>query len=393
MIEHAGQDTTRRQSLRRIPVINGLRGIAILGVLMCHLFYRRLDPAASIVTVFGERISLSPLLSNGWTGVNLFFILSGFVLYLPYAAETRSMEPLSGRLAFYRHRFLRLMPLFYTAVITEWLLFAHYRTGSGLGELAAVLSVTFIFDPKTFGPSFNPALWSIGVEITFSIVFPVLVVLFRRFGIARLLPLILAVSLLARGIGIMASPAVAVTTFNSDSVVCHLDEFFLGMVLAQLYWRGRLPVRPKLYATIGAVLVLIAWEGFDRVLQTGLPPIARAVLNNVLDAGLVSILAAALVSRSTLAGFLSWRPLQVLGMMCYSVYIWHYPLLFWLSPGGRPLSAGQFAVLLPEALALIVVVSVLSYRFIEFRSVRDWRRLFLLAPPRAALRERPRLAD
>src|SRR6266436_3965033 len=58
-------------------------------------------------------IAISPLLTNGSTGVNLFFVLSGFVLSLPFAAGDRPLGTTRDWLSFYRRRALRLMPLFY----------------------------------------------------------------------------------------------------------------------------------------------------------------------------------------------------------------------------------------------------------------------------------------
>ncbi len=155
--------------------------------------------------------------------------------------------------------------------------------------------------------------------------------------------------------------------------------------MAHAYVAGRLPRRPLLLAGIGAVLILAAWTGFDLVLRQALPPICRAFLNDVLDAGLVAVVLAALVPRTRLAATLSWRPLQLAGVMCYSLYIWHQPLLNVLAPNRAAMSAPALLVAIAAFLGLSLVVAALSYSFIEFPRQRDWRRLFLLSPaePRA----------
>jgi peptidoglycan/LPS O-acetylase OafA/YrhL len=135
------------RSVNRLSVVNGLRGIAILLVLYYHLIAGTVSPS-------GVAIPLSPLMTNGWTGVNLFFILSGLVLFLPYSADDQPLRNLSDRLAFYRRRFLRLMPLFYFAVVIEWSL-AQGPQARNFGELISVLSGTFVLNPSSFGPSFN----------------------------------------------------------------------------------------------------------------------------------------------------------------------------------------------------------------------------------------------
>ena len=360
----------------RLESINGLRGAAILSVIYFHVICG-MWPAAAVP------VWLSPLVTNGWTGVNLFFILSGFVLFLPYAAGERRMVAPSDRAVFYRRRWLRLMPLFYVAVVGEWLLAAWQGHGR-ISELAWVASLGFIVSPNEFAPSFNPALWSIGVEIAFSMLFPSLVAAARRFGIARMLVAALVMSLAIRVLGIMRFPALQGATFNSDMLLCRLDEFVIGMMLAWLYLAGRLPWRPVLCAAAGVLLVAIAWIGFDQVLRGGLPPIARAGLNDLLDAGLFLVVRAVLAPETRFAAALGWRPLQVLGMMCYSIYIWHQPLLELMMPGRAALPASAFVLSLLLFAAALLAVAALSYRFIEFGRVSDWRRLFLLDRPQPA---------
>lgn len=362
----------------RLAPINGLRGIAILAVIYFHIVCG-MWPAAAVP------VWLSPLVTNGWTGVNLFFILSGLVLFLPYAAGERSMVTAADRLTFYRRRFLRLMPLFYLATIVEWAL-AGQHDGHGLGELLSVVSIGFTLDPHGFAPPFNTALWSIGVEIAFSAVFPLLVVAAQRFGLARVLTFALAIALAARLGGISRFPAVQGATFNSDMLLCRIDEFVIGMMLAQLYVGSHLPRYPAICATAGVLLVALAWIGFDRVLRGGLPPIDRAALNDVLDAGLFLVVWAALAPATRIGASLSWRPLQLLGMMCYSLYLWHLPLLDLIMPGRGAMGLGTFAASLALFAVAILAIAGLSYRFIEFGRVSDWRKLFLLGPPlRAAL--------
>jgi peptidoglycan/LPS O-acetylase OafA/YrhL len=362
----------------RLPVINGLRGLAIIGVLSCHFI-------AGMFTQDGLPPALSVLLASGWSGVNLFFILSGFVLFLPYAADDGAAAKLDRPFDFYRRRGRRLLPLFYIGVIGSWGLAVIHGMPAAPGQLLSVLSLDFIVDSHSFGPTFNWSLWSLGDEIGFSLMFPLLVVAFRRLGVVRLAGLAAVFALAMRVIGIWRSPALQGPTFNSDMFLCRIDEFVFGMMLAHAYVAGRFPRRPLLLAGIGAVLILAAWTGFDLVLRQALPPICRAFLNDVLDAGLVAVVVAALVPHTRLAAALSWRPLQFIGVMCYSLYIWHLPLLNALAPDRAAMSAPALAGAIAAFLCLSLVVAALSYRFIEFPRTHDWRRLFLLSPtePRA----------
>ena len=364
-------------------MVNGLRGIAIFGVISYHIiagmFTRQsLPPGASV------------LLANGWSGVNLFFILSGFVLFLPYAAGDRTLTGPGDRLDFYRRRAWRLLPLFYAGVLGSWAL-AVTMLGMPVnsGQLVSVLSFAFVFDARSFGPAFNVPLWSIGDEVAFSVLFPLLVLGFRRHGAVRMVAAAAIVALAMRIAGIWHFPALQVPTFNGDMFACRIDEFVLGMALAWAYLMGWLPRRPGLWMAGGVALILIAWTGFDLVLREVLPPLCRAGLNDVLDAGFAVIVLAALAPRSSLGAALSWRPLQVAGMMCYSLYIWHTPLLALVAVDRARMSAPLLAASLASFLGLTFAVAALSYRYIEFGRIQDWRRLFLLAPATKTFRRRP----
>ena len=109
----------------RIPVVDGLRGIAILAVLQTHLFVDLTPSGWGSIGLFTYQdlvIPICPLpLAHGWMGVNLFFVLSGFVLSLPYAEKRRRIETWDDAKAFWRHRARRLMPLYYFTVVIAWM--------------------------------------------------------------------------------------------------------------------------------------------------------------------------------------------------------------------------------------------------------------------------------
>ena len=91
----------------RNAFIDLLRGVAILGVVLHHLFWPTLDAAAYRLDVLGHGLSLY-FFNNGWLGVNLFFVLSGFVLYRPGIAADRASV-----FDYYRARATRLWPLLF----------------------------------------------------------------------------------------------------------------------------------------------------------------------------------------------------------------------------------------------------------------------------------------
>jgi peptidoglycan/LPS O-acetylase OafA/YrhL len=372
--------------LDRVPAINGLRGIAILAVLFCHVVAGTMPRTGPFLALAGIDVPLSPLLTNGWTGVNLFFILSGFVLYLPYAAGERAMADWHDGFAFYRRRARRLLPLFYVAALAVLALHAaHGITAEYLDEAAWLLSLAFMLSARHFGPAFNIPLWSIGVELLFSLIFPAIVLRARSLGLPRWLAIAVALSLAARVVGYLAFPNADGASYQADNIACRLDEFVLGMMLARLHVEGRLPRRAGLFGAAGIGMIAAAWVGFDLALHGVWPALARAALNDVLDAGFAAVIVAALAPGSRVEAALSLAPLQVLGMMCYSLYIWHWPVLMALAPDRGAMSWPAFAAASAAFLALTLAIAAVTYRFVEFRHVRDWRHLFLLDAAAAPL--------
>src|ERR1019366_5166991 len=98
--------------MKRLAVINGLRGYAILGVIYFHLigvFFNR--PGWFTFSIGNLPVFPLTYLGHGWLGVDLFFILSGFVLYLPYANGSRELKTKDHLWTFYKNRASRLLPL------------------------------------------------------------------------------------------------------------------------------------------------------------------------------------------------------------------------------------------------------------------------------------------
>jgi peptidoglycan/LPS O-acetylase OafA/YrhL len=349
--------------MERIGVVNGLRGLAIIGVLFQHI-----GLGWAFAAVGGGFAVLRPLFSNGWTGVNLFFILSGFVLFLPYAAQRRTMATWLDIGHFYRARFLRLMPLYYFAGVILLLLAGSVLGSAAFNELAIDLTtVRFVLRPYHFGVAINFPLWSIGVEILFSIVFPAVVIAIARVGLVPILAAAVFAALAARVEGRVWDIHPTGPNFISDNIFGRIDEFVIGMALARWHVEGRIPSWARHLMWPGVVLILLAWAGFYQCQYQGASVIWMAPLNNVLDLGFVGVLAAALTPRDDASGLLTFAPLQVAGMMCYSLYIWHAPVMDALHD-----SHG-----LVVALPVLIVLAAFSYRYIEFGRVADWRRLFL----------------
>jgi len=363
----------------RIGAINGLRGIAILGVVWHHLFAHGLTPPGSYSVEF-LNFTLLPLtiFSNGWLGVNLFFILSGFVLFYPFALNRRKMANWSDCGRFYSRRARRLMPLFYfsLAVFIAVDLFIYNRLDT-VQHLLLYITATFNFNVATYFPSVNWVLWSLGLEIWFSVLFPLLLIVSNRFNISRLLLLGLLLSLVVRIIGNQEIGANIYGNPIKDSIFGRLDDFLVGMWLCQLYrnppsWR----IPSMGLFGVGVLSILVVSSVWDHIALGTMSLAVRPFLNNLFQLGAVCIIYSLIISdRSRLLAWLSNRELQILGMMTYSVYIWHGRLILILRDEvGLVAWTGIVPLLL--YLATLLVISMASYRFIEFWYIKDSKTLF-----------------
>lgn len=362
----------------KLDVINGLRGAAIVAVVWHHLFglYFKPDSAIALAPEITHRLFF---LSYGWIGVQLFFVLSGFVLYLPFARGKARMETRADWKQFYLRRAARLLPLYYLVALL-CLVLNQVPPVHDLRlplELVSIAGALFTFAPHGFQPHLNPPLWSLGVEIWFSILFPAMILAFRRWGPVRTLLAATALSWVSRGLGLALSPGHPILPLTMG-LTANLEIFALGMALAQAYVVGIRVRWPQLVTLGGAALValsLVTAEAAGRWVQI---PFADVVALGfaAMIAGLLSLEAGWL--RAAFAN----RPVQVLGMMCFSLYVWHEPLLRHVfEADAAPLD--DLARTLPLYLFLLLAVAALSYRFVEFGRSANWRALFLIDRPPA----------
>ena len=380
----------------KLGVINGLRGLSILAVFCYHLFSRFVDESGVYYELGPISLPVSAVLNNAWIGVNVFFLLSGFVLFLPYVLERRTMSGEADVKSFYRRRFQRLMPLYYVSIVAA-AIFLHFSdpnapqffpepTSSAFYFDAFFLgTATFNFVPELYAPPLNWVLWSLGIEIWFSIIFPLLVYLARRIGIGRLTIAVLVVSLGTRLLGehvyAGGGPCFYLDPIK-DSVIGRLDDFVLGMLLCHLFLkRGPLgSVKAVLACLFGALGLYLACCFWDLVAATpaavGAPTAPRPAppfLNNLVGVSMFTLSYGALSLRAAPLRFLFTNgPLQILGMMCYSIYLWHGIAIFKLFTS----HADYDLVPLCAKVVLILLFSALTYRYVEFGWEKNWKRLF-----------------
>jgi len=331
------------QTLRYRPDIDGLRGIAVLAVVLYHAHV--------------------PGFSGGYVGVDVFFVISGYLITQLLEATGGTGSPRAWG-EFYLRRARRLLPallvLLAAAAIAATVLFLPadlVRFGRGL-LLATVFlgNVGAWLDGGYFAPGwrFTPLrhLWSIGVEEQFYLIFPLVL-----FGILRLptrwrTVLVALLALSSLSLAIWAATRWPVQ--NYYLLPTRGWELLVG-VWAALYPRPacdskRTGLAALAFITLAAVVWQASFEHFPSI--ANLAACASTALLIRTNSG----------TQTAIGRALSVRPLVFTGLISYSLYLWHAPVLAFASYYSVTEPSGPSRALL---LALIYAVSALSWRYVE----------------------------
>ncbi len=311
-----------------LPPLDSLRGLAILGVLLAHLWRPEM-------TTFWGRL-LTKIAALGWVGVDLFFVLSG-MLITGVLLDSRGRWQSLGR--FLARRALRIFPLYYFFLFISLVLMPIYVDRLGLGRFFgfdfdgdAALWPWFAFHgfniwaatTNTLGHALpNSVVWSLAIEEQFYLVWPWLILFIARRFHMRLFLACLLISIAARATIVMTLPdhwiAVSVLT------PCRLDCFAVGAIIAnyvrskhfdQTRWRNGLRLGAVCLGAALLWIILLPESRLDRTFQMfGF---------TLLAIGFGSVVGAMLDQRLALSRFLGRSTLlQSLGRYSYGIYLYH----------------------------------------------------------------------
>lgn len=223
---------------RRVTQIESIRVLAMFGIFFYHLWTVLPDGGAQ--NPFGP--ILGDVMSQGYLGVVVFNAITGFVLTLPHANP--GGKPPMAYFDFFRRRFGRITPQYYLS-LALWSVVALVAGAMPLAALGACVAEKLFF-VQTFDPArffcLEPALWWMGLLAQFYLAFPLLLLLFQRYGPAKASAgclvfgwgLWFILSLLAK-----VSPTAALLDYMLYfNLPYRLPEFALGMAFA-LAWKAR----------------------------------------------------------------------------------------------------------------------------------------------------------
>ena len=357
--------------MKRLAVINGLRGYAILGVMYYHIvgvFFNR--SGYDLLLIGNLPIFPKTFLGHGWLGVDLFFILSGFVLYLPYANKSREIKTKDHLWNFYKNRASRLLPLYYITSIIGIFFILHENNiydWSFWRDMIMMFTATFNFTKETFIPQYNYVLWSLGVEILFSLVFPLLIWMIVKKGISKVLMMIFYLSFFIRAISCLYPEYNVAPHLNiiKDSLFGRLDDFAAGMLLCHLFitnWKQTWFEKNSILLFFISILLIAMGCNFSDYLFLGyLSTYFEPLLNTSFQLGFGLLTLSLLhMNKNSIRFLFTNKFVQLAGMMCYSLYLWHGNMQMVFIGGDR--TPFRITILL----MFIFLLSFLTYRFIEF---------------------------
>lgn len=328
----------RESPLGHQPALDGLRGVAVAAVVLYHAF--------------------RSWLPGGFLGVDLFFVLSGFLITNLLVEEHRRTGTISIR-GFYIRRVRRLVPALVAFLVVETTVIALVEGWSATrgNSLLAVIGYSANWYRASGHPFVEDLshMWSLAMEEQFYLLWPLLVWGGLRAGLSKRTLLLLSSGLVAlvlvHRIDVWSSPRAGGVYSYPDTRV---DELLIGCAAAFAWKLGWRPTR-ALAAVAAAILMIVAF-GFD---------VAR--WNGALHTWgftVLGIAAAVCVAASPSFRYLEWAPLRSAGRISYALYLWHMPMLYLLR-GGTPIEGSVMSGV--AALALTVVAAMLSWRWVERR--------------------------
>lgn len=352
-----------RQPGKYIAQLESLRGWAILLVVAFHYVGILLTNSA---TGLPENAgSWLKVLAAGNTGVTLFFVLSGFLLVQPFIQALKAGARVNVS-SFYSARLLRILPLYYSAVLVAWLI-----SSNGTSALKALLFIPVGFEIFPFSVPW----WSLCTEVQFYLLLPWLMLgLHFRFG--RYLVIAAAVAWFGLHCYFLSQPQ-GLTAVLQSSLIGRGGGFLVGGVCGWFYLSqgfARLVEAPRLTTVCSLLLLaillgLLNWYG-----EVGQKSAIQIMpLYHDLEALLWGLL---LLASLSLKGWPMWLFVNPLfshfGTISYSLYLVHVPIQFYLIYPLKVASEGGLALDDPRNLAVIGGSFVLSwllaiacYRLIE----------------------------
>jgi peptidoglycan/LPS O-acetylase OafA/YrhL len=332
--------------------IDGLRALAVIPVLLYHVGI--------------------PGFAGGFVGVDIFFVISGYLICGMIDGDIRSGTFSIGN--FYKRRVLRILPALFVMFLVTSILAYLYCLPVELEDYSkslasAVGSVSNVYFAATAGYFDAPAetkpllhTWSLGVEEQFYFIVPLLMLLAYRFLPRR-------AKLLFAAAAVLSFAAAFVVSYRNTTFVFYLTPFrawelALGALLAIRFIPApKAKFGKDLCGTAGLLLLL-------GVIVFGSASAPLLLMTSLAGIGATLVIASSESGISTVGRILSLRPLVFVGLISYSLYLWHWPLIVFQRTDALFFPDSSSIMTKLVLIATSTGIAFLSWKFVElpFRS-------------------------
>jgi len=369
-----------------MPALTGLRGLAALWVLVYHAWVYSV-PQAILLPLPGEDLRVHVFFSLGWSGVHVLFVLSGFLLTLPYARYNLGLGPRPVLGDYLRRRISRVFPAYYLQLLVL-LALGFWMTGEllfGWDQLIQYLLMLFVPPPVGVGSPYllNGVWWTLPIELSFYLCLPVLSVLAAPRRLWLLFAFCFGASVGWRYFVFASVGGISPTPMFSYQLPGSLDTFGLGMAGAVLHvyfmeMQASVTYRRILGALVWLTPALFfglgSWMAADfREYWQGAP--IYYLWTPLFGVSVLILLLTCARGARLLDLLLANRAVFFLGTISYGVYLWHYPVGRWLLDSAlfRNYEGYPFYWLTGAMLAASVVLASLSWYGVEQRAIKAAR--------------------
>jgi peptidoglycan/LPS O-acetylase OafA/YrhL len=377
-----------REEIGTIGPIEGLRGIAVLWVIAFHFFVLRVgkfdDPWLALID---STRALKTIVTSGHLGVDLFFLITGFLLTLPWVRHKELALPWPSAREFYRRRLRRIVPAYYVHLALLFALFMPLVLGGGylmrnlwttLYNAGAHATFLHYMTPlSSASMNLNGALWTLALEMQYYLVLPLLAPLFAR-APWRTAAALVAVAAWWRWLSwhdldwlVRLETALVIADGIPESAIRHLVQtqlpgylaHFAAGMLAGRAWlllreRPATPARRAAWVAFAAAVPVFLYF-LDTEIGAFLGELTWLLFPALLATAIFALVSRAPALAQPLLGN---APLAFAGRVSYSAYLYHVPLLLLLNKYG-PRDATWLTF--PAFVAAVLAIAWISYRLVE----------------------------
>ncbi|NJN26093.1 MAG: acyltransferase [Cyclobacteriaceae bacterium] len=358
-------------SSKLIKEIDGLRFAAILPVVVNHLQQRVMDNAPVPI----EENTASIYVGRGGVGVELFFVISGFVLALPFASHYLFGSKKVNLKSYFVRRLTRLEPP-YVISMTGFLIVLLVIVNMPFSEIFPHYLASIFYMHNIIyhtWSALNPVAWSLEVEVQFYILAPLLAFVFFSHGNRKHINLLLFISIIAiiliqQYFGLQKPPYFL-------TILAYFQLFLTGFILVNLYltsWKKHV-VRSYVFDVLG----IVAFVGM--FMSTGFDLHKRLLLVLFIFLFIYSVFRGKLINS-----FFTNKWVTSIGGMCYTIYLLHLPLAELYIRLAKPLYIGNtwginLLIHTLVFLPLVLIISIVFFLLVEKPCMdRDWPKKLIM---------------